>query len=76
MIQHFGDQFFRYAHLDGELKKIKYDVQPNVVFQGLTDFHKTVSLLGIEIYYDRHEISKWNSRIRFEDDLQAQSGLI
>jgi SNF2 family DNA or RNA helicase len=66
MIQHFGDQFFRYAHLDQELKKIKYDVQPNVVFQGLSDFHRTVSLLGIEIYYDRHEISKWNSRIRFE----------
>lgn len=66
MIQHFGDQFFRYAHLDQEMKKIKYDVQPAVVFQGLTEFHRSVTLLGIEIYYDRHEISKWNSRIRFE----------
>ncbi len=66
MIQHFGDQFFRYAHLDGEEKKIKYDVQPAVVFQGLTEFHRAVTLMGIEIYYDRHEISKWNSRIRFE----------
>jgi SNF2 family DNA or RNA helicase len=66
MITHFGDQFFRYAHLDHEMKKIKYDVQPAVVFQGLTEFHRSVTLLGIEIYYDRHEISKWNSRIRFE----------
>ena len=66
MIQHFGDQFFRYAHLDQEERKVKYDVQPAVVFQGLTEFHRAVSLLGVEIYYDRHEISKWNSRIRFE----------
>ena len=66
MITHFGDQFFRYAHLDQDMKKIKYDVQPAVVFQGLTEFHRSVTLMGIEIYYDRHEISKWNSRIRFE----------
>lgn len=66
MVQHFGDQFFRYAQVDGENKKIKYDVQPAVVFQGLTEFHRQVTMFGIEIYYDRHEISKWNSRIRFE----------
>ena len=66
MVQNFGDQFFRYASVDGETKKIKYDVQPAVVFQGLTEFHRQVTMLGIEIYYDRTEISKWNSRIRFE----------
>jgi SNF2 family DNA or RNA helicase len=66
MVQHFGDQFFRYAQVDSETKRIKYDVQPAVVFQGLTEFHRQVTLFGIEIYYDRHEISKWNSRIRFE----------
>jgi SNF2 family DNA or RNA helicase len=66
MNEFFGDQFFRYAHLDSDSKKIKYDVQPAVVFQGLAEFHRRVSLMGIEIFYDRHEISKWNSRIRFE----------
>jgi SNF2 family DNA or RNA helicase len=66
MVQHFSDQFFRYAHVDHDAKKIKYDVLPAVVFQGLTEFHRQVTLFGIEIYYDRHEISKWNSRIRFE----------
>ena len=66
MVQNFGDQFFRYAHAESESKKIKYDVQPAVVFQGLTEFHRQVTLFGIEIYYDRNEISKWNSRIRFE----------
>lgn len=66
MNEFFGDQFFRYAHLDLDNKKVKYDVQPAVVFQGLAEFHRKVSMLGIEIYYDRHEISKWNSRIRFE----------
>lgn len=66
MIEFFGDQFFRYAHLDAESKTVKYDVQPAIIFQGLAEFHRRVSLLGIEIFYDRHEISKWNSRIRFE----------
>ena len=66
MVANFGDQFFRYAQIDSETKTVKYDVQPAVVFQGLTEFHRQASLLGIEIYYDRTEISKWNSRIRFE----------
>lgn len=66
LIQHFGDQFFRYAHVDTETKIVKYDVQPAVIFQGLAEFHRLVTMYGIEIYYDRHEISKWNSRIRFE----------
>ena len=66
MIKHFGDQFFRYSHVDSEAKRLKFDVQPTVIFQGLADFHREASLFGIEIYYDRNEISKWNSRIRFE----------
>lgn len=71
MLKSFGDQFFRYAHLDQDLKKIRYDVLPSVVFQGLSDFHRAVALLNVEIYYDRHEISKWNSRIRFERRLSS-----
>ncbi|MGZ3808486.1 MAG: DEAD/DEAH box helicase, partial [Bacteriovorax sp.] len=66
MVEHFSDQFFRYAHVDSETKIVKYDVPPAIVFQGLTEFHRLASMYGIEIYYDRHEISKWNSRIRFE----------
>lgn len=66
MMANFGDQFFRYAHTEKELKAVRYDVQPAIVFQGLTEFHRIVTLHGIEIYYDRNEISKWNSRIRFE----------
>ena len=66
LVQSFGDQFFRYAHVDSENKTIKYDVQPAIIFQGLADFHRQVTIYGIEIYYDRNEISKWNSRIRFE----------
>lgn len=66
MIENFSDQFFRFASSDMELKVLKYDVQPSVIFQGLAEFHKAVALLGVEIFYDRQEISKWNSKIRFE----------
>ena len=66
LVENFSEQFFRYAALDFPMKMITYDIQPSFIFQGLTEFHRQSSLFGIEIYYDRNEISKWNSRIRFE----------
>jgi superfamily II DNA or RNA helicase len=66
IIQHFSEQFFRYVSFDPEEMQIKYDLTPITIFQGLAEFHRQASILGLEIYYDRNEISKWNSRIRFE----------
>jgi SNF2 family DNA or RNA helicase len=66
IVEHFSVQFFRNAIYDSETSKLKYDIQPSIIFQGLSEFHRLITIYGIEIYYDRTEISKWNSRIRFE----------
>lgn len=65
-VEHFSEQFFRYVIYSQESLEIKYDLAPATIFQGLAEFHRQVSIYGVEIYYDRNEISKWNSRIRFE----------
>jgi len=64
--QAFTDQFFRFAKYDSSTHQLTYEVQPNLLFQGLNDFHRQISVFGINIFYDRNEITKWNSRIRFE----------
>jgi SNF2 family DNA or RNA helicase len=66
IVEFFTEQFFRYVTYDPEEMTIKYDLTPSTIFQGLAEFHRQVSIYGVEIYYDRNEISKWNSRIRFE----------
>lgn len=66
IVENFSEQFFRNAIFDSETGQLKYDLQPAIIFQGLTEFHRLSSIYGIEIYYDRTEISKWNSKIRFE----------
>jgi len=66
IVQHFSEQFFRYVTYDPNELQIKYDLSPSTIFQGLSEFHRQASLHGVEIYYDRAEISKWNARIRFE----------
>ena len=66
IVQHFSEQFFRYVTYDPNEMQIKYDLTPSTIFQGLSEFHRQASIHGVEIYYDRAEISKWNARIRFE----------
>lgn len=66
IVQHFSEQFFRYVTYDPDELQIKYDLAPATIFQGLSEFHRLASVYGVEIYYDRAEISKWNARIRFE----------
>jgi len=62
----FGEHFFRFAEYLPELYQVDYELTPQILFQGLSDFHRKVSLHEVEIFYDRNEISKWNSRIKFE----------
>lgn len=66
IIKNFSEQFFRYVNFSTEEMILKYDTSPASIFQGLSDFYKYASVHGLEIYYDRNEISKWNSRIKFE----------
>ena len=62
----FGDMFFRFSKYDLETRELTYSIPASTLFQGLTEFHTRSSVHGVEIYYNRNEISKWSSKIRFE----------
>lgn len=66
IVEHFTSQFFRTISINSETAQLQYDLQPTTVFQGLSEFYKRTTIFGLEIFYDRTEISKWNSRVRFE----------
>lgn len=62
----FGELFFRYASYSPDDKTISYQIASSSLFQGLSAFNTYFTPQGLSIYYDRQEISKWSSRIRFE----------
>lgn len=66
LYKNFGEMFFRFSNYDPETKEITYQVTASTLFQGLTDFYHQVATYGVSIFYDRNEISRWNSKIRFE----------
>lgn len=62
----FGDLFFRFSKYDLETRELTYSLPASTMFQGLSEFHTRTSLHGVQIYYNRNEISRWSSKIRFE----------
>jgi SNF2-related domain len=62
----FSEQFFRFAYFQDVSKSLTYKIAPQQLFEGLQPFSKFAKNYAIQIFYDRQEISKWNSRIKFE----------
>jgi len=62
----FGDMFFRFSKYDPEARELTYALPSSSLFQGLSEFHTRTLVHGVQIYYDRNEISRWSSKIRFE----------
>lgn len=62
----FGDLFFRFSKYDSETRELTYSIPASTLFQGLSEFHTRTALHGVQIYYNRNEISRWSSKIRFE----------
>lgn len=62
----FGDQFFRFSRYHEETHSLEYQVAASQIFQGLQEFNARFLPYGVSVYYDRQEISRWSSRIRFE----------
>jgi len=66
LIANFGDQFFRFSSYLPENNELRYSVPTSTLFQGLMKFQTDTSVYGIPLFYNRQEIAKWSSRIRFE----------
>jgi hypothetical protein len=66
LFQCFGDMFFRFSKYDSETRELSYGLPASTLFQGLSEFHTRTSIHGVQIYYNRNEIGRWSSKIRFE----------
>ncbi|MBC99019.1 MAG: hypothetical protein CME63_14855 [Halobacteriovoraceae bacterium] len=62
----FGDGFFRFSKYDSETRELTYALPSSTLFQGLSEFHARATLHGVHLYYNRNEIGRWSSKIRFE----------
>ncbi len=66
MLRLFGENFYRYASYDPAEQELRFLMTSNSLFMGLTEFNQILTPYGLTLYYDRQELSKWTSRIRFE----------
>ncbi len=66
LYEKFSEQVFRFAYYESELKDLSYKLAPQQLFEGLQEFNRFAEQHSLPIFYDRQEISKWNSRIKFE----------
>ena len=62
----FGTLFFRYAEYLSTKKICFYQISQSALFQGLSEFYHAMDIHGLSIFYNNKEISKWNSKVRFE----------
>ena len=62
----FGELVYRYSSYSEEDQSINYEVSASSIFEGITDVHNSLLPYGTKIFYDRKELARWNSRIRFE----------
>jgi superfamily II DNA or RNA helicase len=66
LISKFGELFFRFSTFHRELEELRFLVTQNVLYSGLSEFNQRFTPFGLTVYYDRQELARWNSRIRFE----------
>jgi len=66
MYKCFGELFFRYSSYFEEEKIINFQASSATLFEGLSKFYSTLNPLGIDVFYNRQEISRWSSRVKFE----------
>lgn len=64
MLERFSSDFFRFSTF--EENKLSYRLSASQFFAGISRFYQDVAPYGVEIYYDRKQISSWQSRISFE----------
>jgi SNF2 family DNA or RNA helicase len=66
LYKNFSEMLFRFSKHDLEIEGLEFQLSSANLFQGLSKFNLEMTPYGCSIFYDRAEISKWSSRIRFE----------
>ena len=62
----FGENASRFSFNRKDESKVYFQIPKNQLFNGVADFHKRVSTLGISVFYNENEVKTWSSNIRFE----------
>ena len=62
----FGEMFYRFSAYQSDSMELTFNVSGSSLFQGLSEFNTRLLPHGVNIYYNRNEISRWSSKIRFE----------
>lgn len=66
LYESFSEQLFRLSMYDDQTRAIVYTAPLSKLMQGLNKFYQKILPLGGSIFYNKHEIRTWKSRIRFE----------
>lgn len=62
----FGELFFRFSVFSTENKYLRFTITHNSLQEGLNEFYTAMKKWSIPLFYNRNEISKWSSKVRFE----------
>jgi len=74
MVSDFGEQFFRYSYSYKDTNELIFQLSMNSMVQGLSKFYTITTPYGIQVFYNKAELSSWSSRIRFERKQIGRSG--
>jgi SNF2 family DNA or RNA helicase len=66
LLEIMSEQSFKFSTFDTINKKLSFDIPKQTLFAGIAVFHKVVSPMGYEIFYNQNQIRNWSSNIRFE----------
>jgi SNF2 family DNA or RNA helicase len=65
-LDQFNELFYRFSSYTAASQQLQYLVTQTQLFSGLAEFNRQFTPYGLSVYYDRQELARWNSRIRFE----------
>jgi SNF2 family DNA or RNA helicase len=66
IFSNFGVNSFRYSKYISEDHTLQLEIPTGSLLDGISSFFEKVTPYGVTIYYDKLELSTWNSSIRFE----------
>ncbi|MFZ4712587.1 MAG: DEAD/DEAH box helicase [Bacteriovoracaceae bacterium] len=62
----FTDLFFKYSSYNLVERKMYFEIPRVNLFAGMTSFYTALQVIGVPIFYNKHEVKNWRSKIKFE----------
>jgi SNF2 family DNA or RNA helicase len=62
----FSDIIFKYSNYDLLERKMYFEIPRANLFSGMSGFYTALQIIGVPIFYNKHEVKNWRSKIKFE----------